>query len=101
MTTFNSKGFISEAIKSILNQSFADFELIIVNTDSSDRTRSIISSYKDKRIHLFDYASDYVQSLNMGLKVAKGKYIARMDADDIAHADRLKINIRSWKHFRK
>ena len=91
MTAYNTKDFISEAIESVLNQSFTDFEFIIVNDGSIDSTRSKICSYNDKRIHLIDNDHDYIHALNTGLKAATGKYLARMDADDICHIDRFKI----------
>ena len=91
MTAYNAEETIAEAIESILNQSFTDFEFIIVNDGSTDSTRSIIGSYDDKRIRLIDNEHDYIQSLNTGLKASTGKYIARMDADDISHIDRFKL----------
>ena len=91
MTAYNAENTISEAIESVLKQSFADFEFIIVNDGSTDNTRSIIESYNDKRICLINNNHDYIQSLNIGIAASAGKYIARMDADDIMHIDRLKL----------
>ena len=91
MAVYNTENTIAEAIESILNQSFSDFEFIIVNDGSTDNTRSVVCSYNDKRIRLIDNTHDYIQSLNTGMKASTGKYIARMDADDICHIDRLKI----------
>lgn len=91
MTARNEEDYISTSIESVLNQSFSDFELIIVDDGSTDQTRSVIRSYKDKRIRLIDNEQDYILSLNKGLKASTGKYLARMDAYDIAHIDRLKI----------
>lgn len=91
MPVYNAEQYIREAIDSIINQSFIDFECIIINDGSTDKTKDIIKSYDDKRIILIDNKHDFISSLNLGLKTAKGKYIARMDADDIMHPDRLKI----------
>ena len=91
MSAYNVEKYIREAIDSIVNQSFADFECIIVDDGSTDKTKEIIRSYDDKRIILVENKHDFIESLNMGMKRAKGKYIARMDADDIMHPDRLKI----------
>ncbi len=91
MTVYNSQKYVSEAIKSVLTQSFEDFEFIIVDDGSTDNTCSIIQSFSDERIKLIQNKHDFIGSLNIGMKNAVGKYIARMDADDIMHIDRLKI----------
>lgn len=95
MPAYNAEKFIEESIKSILNQSFNDFELIIVNDGSKDSTKKIIDFYrkKDKRIVLVDNKKNFglQVSLNRGLEKARGKYIARMDADDISLPRRFEI----------
>ncbi len=86
MPVYNAEKYLREAIESILNQTFTDFEFLIFNDGSTDSSLEIINSYKDERIILAynDKNTGYVQHLNEGIKRAKGKYIARMDADDIA-----------------
>ena len=91
MAAHNAEDTIAEAVESVLNQSFTDFEVIIVNDGSTDCTCSKIRSYSDSRIRLIEHERDYAQSLNTGLNVSKGKYIARMDTNDRMHVDRLKI----------
>lgn len=93
MSTCNAKDYIAESIESVLKQSFSDFELIVVNDSSTDNNiNSIICSYHDKRIRLIDNdIKDHIQSLNLGIKASTGKYIARMNAGNIMHVDRLKI----------
>lgn len=91
MPSYNAENYISEAIDSVLKQSFADFEFIIIDDGSTDNTLSIIQSYKDDRIKLIKNKHNYIDSLNLGITAASGKYIARMDADDIMNVDRLKI----------
>lgn len=91
MSAYNVEKYIREAIDSIVNQSFADFECIIVDDGSTDKTKEIIRSYDDKRIVLIENEHHIIASLNKGMKMARGKYIARMDADDTMHPDRLKI----------
>jgi glycosyltransferase involved in cell wall biosynthesis len=91
MPVYNAEKYISESIDSIICQSFRDFECIIVDDGSTDNTRNIIRSYKDNRIRLIENEHSFINSLNLGLSSARGKYIARMDADDIMHPDRLKI----------
>ena len=94
MPAYNAEKYISEAIKSILNQTFKDFEFIIIDDGSTDRTWEIIQKYakKDKRIIALknERNSKICKTLNRGIKIAKGKYIARMDADDWSYPDRLR-----------
>ena len=91
MPVFNAESTIAQAISSVLKQSFVDFEFIIVDDGSEDKSVQIINSFKDERIVLLQNKHDFIGSLNKGLEHAKGRYIARMDADDIMHIDRLKI----------
>ena len=90
MSVYNGEKYLREAIDSILNQTFTDFEFIIINDGSTDGTLKIIKSYKDPRIVLISRENKgLVASLNEGIKKAQGKYIARMDADDISLPTRL------------
>ena len=93
MAVYNEETYIKDSVKSILNQSFKNFELIIIDDGSIDGTTQIINSFNDSRIRLIKNEENLglTKSLNRGLKVAEGKYIARMDADDIALPDRLKV----------
>lgn len=91
MPAYNAENTIKDAIDSVLNQSFTDFEFIIVDDGSTDNTVSIINSYKDSRIRLVKNEHDFINTLNTGMQAAKGKYIARMDADDMMYIDRLRI----------
>ncbi len=86
MPVYNGSQFLSQAIESILNQTFDDFEFLIFNDGSTDSSANIIRSYSDKRIKYFDYKKNYghVYHLNHGIEIAQGKYIARMDADDVS-----------------
>lgn len=90
MPVYNAALYLRQAIDSILSQHFQDFELLIFNDGSTDGSKEIIQSFNDPRIHLIDFESNqgYVVLLNLGLQKARGKYIARMDADDIAHPER-------------
>lgn len=91
MPAYNAEKYIGEAIDSILNQTYTDFEFIIINDGSTDRTKEIILSYTDPRIVYLENEqnSGIVVTLNKGLDCARGEYIARMDADDIAVSERL------------
>ena len=86
MPVFNGEKYLAEAIESILNQTFKDFEFLIVDDGSEDRSAEIINSYKDKRIKLLRNERNLgvSRSCNKGIKLAEGKYIARMDCDDIS-----------------
>ena len=93
MPVYNQQQFLDESIQSILNQSFADFEFIIINDGSDDKSANIINQYGklDKRIIIINNSENLGISgaLNIGIKNTKGKYIARMDADDISLRNRL------------
>jgi glycosyltransferase involved in cell wall biosynthesis len=93
MGAFNTSRYIDECIQSVLGQTFQDFEFIIINDGSTDDTLKIIKKYKDKRIKIIDNKKNLgvSNSLNKGLKISKGKYIAIMDSDDIMLPERLKI----------
>ena len=91
MSVYNGAKFLAEAIDSILAQTFTDFEFIIIDDTSSDDSLQVINSYKDARIVLLQNTKNIglTKSLNIGIAKAKGKYIARMDADDISMPKRL------------
>jgi len=91
MAVYNGGRYLREAINSILSQTFQDFEFIIVDDGSTDATPAILDSYTDSRlIRLRNQRNiGLTRSLNRGLAVVRGKYIARMDADDVSLPDRL------------
>lgn len=91
MVAYNAEKFIREAIDSVLNQTYGDFEFIIIDDGSTDNTVEIIKKYKDERIRLLVCSHNYIKSLNTGLRIAEGDYIARFDADDMMHRERLQI----------
>lgn len=96
MPVYNGEKYIREAIDSILNQTFTDFEFLIINDGSTDQSAAIILSCLDSRVRLIQNKANMglISSLNKGLEVAQGKYIARMDADDISHPQRLEKQVR-------
>lgn len=95
MAAFNEEKYISEAIESVLSQSFSDFEFIIINDGSTDKTEEIILSFKDPRIRYIKNEENLklIASLNKGLRAANGKYIARMDSDDSCFENRLEKQV--------
>lgn len=90
MSVYNEEAFLNEAIDSILAQTVQNFELIIVNDCSNDRTGEILHGYTDPRIHVIKNKENkgLTANLNRAIEEAGGVYIARMDGDDIAHKDR-------------
>jgi glycosyltransferase involved in cell wall biosynthesis len=96
MGVYNGERYLHEAIESILQQTFTDFEFIIINDGSNDTASSILQSYKDPRIVLInnDRNIGLTKSLNRGLEICRGVYIARMDVDDISLPERLERQVR-------
>ncbi|MBY9078661.1 glycosyltransferase [Paenibacillus sp. HN-1] len=95
MPVYNASRFLGLAVESVLQQSYSDFELIIINDGSTDDSLKILEQYPDSRIRLMDNGTNrgIVYSLNQGLNLASGRYIARMDADDCSLPDRFKMQI--------
>ncbi len=99
LPVYNTASFIAEAIESILSQTFTDFELLIINDASTDNTLQIIEQYTDPRIKVINNPENcrVVKSLNKGIELSKGVYIARMDADDISMPTRFQKQIDFFK----
>jgi glycosyltransferase involved in cell wall biosynthesis len=92
MPAYNAEKYIGEAISSVLQQTFINFELLIVNDGSTDNTATVIRSFNDARITIINQSNQGVAAaLNNGLKAAKADYIARFDADDICLPERLRV----------
>lgn len=95
MSVYNAEKFLCESMNSIINQSFRDFELIVIDDCSTDKSGQILEEFagQDDRIKLIKKEQNkgftgFVENLNTGIQHACGKYIARMDADDISHPER-------------
>lgn len=92
MSVYNGEKYVAEAINSIINQTFKDFEFIIIDDGSTDNSLIIVKtlSLLDERIRIIENDGNIglAKSLNRGISLARGKYIARMDADDISLHDR-------------
>lgn len=91
ISVYNGECYIEDCLQSVFNQTFSDYELIVVNDCSTDSTQILIQRYKDKRVKLINNPTNYglTKSLNIGLKFCQGSYIARLDADDIASPHRI------------
>jgi glycosyltransferase involved in cell wall biosynthesis len=96
MPVYNSEKYLHDAIKSILNQTFRDFEFIIIHDPSTDKTTEILQSFNDPRIKIINNEKvlGLIESLNTGLGIASGEYIARMDSDDISLPERFEKQVK-------
>ena len=101
MSVYNGEKYLGEAIESILNQTFTDFEFIIVNDGSTDNSLEIIKSYDDERIKVTNNEKNIglTKSLNKALKVARGEYIARQDADDVSMPNRFEEQMKYLEKY--
>lgn len=94
LPAYNAAPYVGQAIESILAQTYTDFEFLIINDGSKDNTLSVIKSFKDERIRLIDRENKgLIDTLNEGIDLAQGEFIARMDADDIAMPHRFEREV--------
>ena len=95
MPVYKTAPYLREALDSILSQTFTDYELIVLNDCSPDNADEILDSYSDPRIVRYKGEKNVGLSniLNIGIGMARGKYIARMDSDDLSLSDRLQIQV--------
>lgn len=92
--TFNSEKNIEQCIRSVLSQTYPDYEVVIVDDSSRDRTRDIINSFTDSRIRILNGPNDgLAEALNFGIRECKGEYIARLDSDDFSETTRFQKQI--------
>lgn len=94
MPAYNCEEYVAKAIQSVLEQTFTDFELIVMDDGSTDTTLNEIERISDPRIVVQKNKHNFIATLNRGLLSASGQYLARMDADDLIPADRLAIQYR-------
>ena len=95
MSVYNGERYLAESIDSLLAQTYGDFELLVINDASTDRSRNLLASYSDPRIRIIDNGSNLglTASLNIGLAAARGELVARQDADDSSHPRRLEKQV--------
>jgi glycosyltransferase involved in cell wall biosynthesis len=101
MPVWNGEAYLEEAVKSVLAQTFRDFEFLIIDDGSTDRTPEILAKYQsnDSRIRVLRLEhSGIVSALNRGISEARAEWIARMDSDDISHPTRLE---KQWKQIKE
>lgn len=101
MTVYNGEKYIGDTIESILNQTYSDFEYLIVNNGSTDKTVDIINSYNDSRIRLLHNKSmlNLAESRNVCFKEARGEYLAWIDADDISLPERFEKQVEVMEKY--
>lgn len=95
MPVYKTAPYLREAMDSILSQTFADYELIVLNDCSPDNADEILDTYSDSRVVRYKGEKNVGLSniLNVGIEMAQGKYIARMDSDDLSSPDRLQVQV--------
>jgi glycosyltransferase involved in cell wall biosynthesis len=94
LPVYNAADFVRESVDSVLAQTFTDFELLIINDGSKDGCTEILRSYTDPRITLVEQENmGLIKTLNKGLQLARGKYVARFDADDVCYPERLQEQV--------
>ena len=103
LPVYNSQDYLKECIKSLLNQTFNNFELIIINDGSTDNSENIILSFKDNRIryHSNNTNLGIIKSLNKAIDLAKGEFISRMDSDDIAVSTLFEKQLRIFDQYKE
>jgi glycosyltransferase involved in cell wall biosynthesis len=96
MPVYNGEKYLKEAVDSILDQSFKDYEFLIIDDGSTDGSGEIIKSYADPRIKVLENGENLglVTTLNKGIELARGEFIARMDCDDVSLPERLEKQVR-------
>tara|TARA_R110000765_G_C18962354_1_gene609546 strand:- start:3936 stop:4847 length:912 start_codon:yes stop_codon:yes gene_type:complete len=94
MPIFNAQNYISKALESILHQTYQNLEIIVINDGSTDSSREILESFNDPRIKLISRENrGLIATLNEGIALSSGMYIARMDADDICYPARIERQV--------
>lgn len=102
MTVYNHDKFLHSSIKSIINQTYKNWELIVIDNGSTDKTKQILKNIKNKKIKKFFLKKNIgrTRCLNLGLKICKGKFIAINDSDDLAKKNRLELQIKKFNELR-
>ncbi|MCL4352883.1 MAG: glycosyltransferase [Patescibacteria group bacterium] len=95
LPVYNCEKFVAEAVESIFQQTFSDFEFLIINDGSTDQTLKILHSFADPRLRIYSNKKNLgiVSSLNKGIEIARGQYIVRMDADDVSLPERIEMQV--------
>ncbi|EQB8583133.1 glycosyltransferase family 2 protein [Escherichia coli] len=100
---YNAEKYIERSLNSIINQTYKNLEIIIINDGSTDRTLDIIRTFTEKRITVVNNEKNLklIKTLNLGLNLCNGKYIARMDSDDISDPERISKQVEYLEYNEK
>lgn len=90
---YNAAQYIGECLDSVLSQTFTDYEVVVIDDGSTDASCAIVETYHDERIRLVRKEHNYIATINSLFEEARGKYVARMDADDVMYPHRLQVQI--------
>lgn len=93
LPVYNAQEYLGDCIRSILSQTFHDFELLVMDDGSTDDSIGVAYAFGDERIRVVRCVHDFVNTLNRGIVESRGQYIARMDADDLMMPDRLERQV--------
>lgn len=91
--TYNRAHLVKDAVESVLNQTYQDFELIVIDDGSTDNTREVLAVYKDKLTYIYQENQGRSAARNHGIKLAQGEYIAFLDSDDVWFPDKLERQV--------
>jgi glycosyltransferase involved in cell wall biosynthesis len=95
---YNAASFIEECINSVINQTYKNIEIIVVNDGSIDDTETILKSYTDKRLRIINQKNKGCSAAkNKGLEFARGVFVQYLDADDILSEDKIEIQVKALK----
>lgn len=86
---YNAEATIAQTLRSVLAQRYGDFEVLVLDDGSTDGTEAAVRAFTDSRLRFISCSHDFVATLNRGIELARSRYIARIDADDLMHPDRL------------
>ncbi|MBQ9637723.1 MAG: glycosyltransferase [Prevotella sp.] len=99
LPVFNASAHLQECIDSVLAQTYTDYELLVMDDGSTDNSVSIAEGYEDERVRVVACEHNFIQTLNRGIEESRGKYIARMDADDLMMPERLEKQVGLMESF--